>query len=641
MAAPLDRMRNIGIIAHIDAGKTTTTERILFYSGKEHRMGEVHEGTATMDWMAEERERGITITSAATTTAWNKHQINVIDTPGHVDFTAEVERSLRVLDGAIGVFCGVAGVEAQSHSVWMRANRYRVPRLAFVNKLDRTGADFEAVVADIRKSLGADAIVLTFPLGTEKDLRGVASVLTQKGYGFSDDDQGKTITEIELTEDETAQLEIYREKLIDKVTELSDDLLEKVLEGEQPTLEELTAALRAGTLSCTITPVFAGSALKNKGVQLLLDGVIDFLPSPLEVGTMAAEVAEGKKQGEVHQLGPDPKGPLVALAFKTFATSHGELSYLRVYSGTLKQNSQVYNPRAQKKERVGQLLVLHAMDRVKVESAGPGEIVATLGLKHTVTGDTLCGTHKPYSLEPMEFPETVISRAIEPRSTADRDKLLEALRKLAKEDPTFTAAADEETGQTIISGIGELHLDVLANRLKRDFKVDARVGKPRVSYRQTVTGQGTGRGRFEREAGQKRLFGAVVLEVEPWVPEAGARNRVKFVNALKTGELSRELIRAAEEGAVSAASAGGDFGYPIINIQIKLVSAEYHEQDSVDVAYNAAATFAFEDACKKAGLAMLEPLMRLEVSVPEDFYGTVLNDLQTRRASIEAIEVHG
>jgi elongation factor G len=356
---------------------------------------------------------------------------------------------------------------------------------------------------------------------------------------------------------------------------------------------------------------------------------------------MAAEVAEGKKQGEVHQLGPDPKGALVALAFKTFATSHGELSYLRVYSGTLKQNSQVYNPRAQKKERVGQLLVLHAMDRVKVESAGPGEIVATLGLKHTVTGDTLCGTHKPYSLEPMEFPETVISRAIEPRSTADRDKLLEALRKLAKEDPTFTAAADEETGQTIISGIGELHLDVLANRLKRDFKVDARVGKPRVSYRQTVTGQGTGRGRFEREAGQKRLFGAVVLEVEPWVPEAGARNRVKFVNALKTGELSRELIRAAEEGAVSAASAGGDFGYPIINIQIKLVSAEYHEQDSVDVAYNAAATFAFEDACKKAGLAMLEPLMRLEVSVPEDFYGTVLNDLQTRRASIEAIEVHG
>jgi elongation factor G len=583
-------------------------------------MGEVHEGTATMDWMEEERERGITITAAATTTYWRGHRINIIDTPGHVDFTAEVERSLRVLDGAIGVFDGVAGVEAQSYSVWRRANKYRVPRLAFVNKVDRIGADFARVVKEIEEQLKGNPLVVAFPWGQEKDNKGVIDVVRKKALSFEEATLGKTVTEHEIPEDMQLEFSDWREKLINQLTAHDDGLTEKVLAGEEPTVEELLRSIRAATLQGKLTPTYGGTALRNKGIQCILDGVIDFLPSPLDVGPVEGHSPDPKKKDQVLRRKPSADEPLCALAFKTQSLGPVELTYLRVYSGKLRTGDQVLNPREDKKERLNQLLIMHADDRQRVDEAGPGEIVAAVGLKFTVTGDTLCPTQQPIVLERMDFPETVISMAIEPKTTADRDKLLEVLAKLKREDPTFDLRTDEETGQTIIAGMGELHLDVLSHRIAREFRVDARIGKPRVSYRQTIEKTAEARGLFEREMGQKRLFGAVTLRVEPWDPPPGTKERVAFdASRLKSGILPREYVAAAEEGARSACMGGGTLGYPIINVRIALVDAETHPTDSSDVAFNAAASFAFNEACEKAGLKLLEPVMKIDVQVPDEY----------------------
>jgi len=667
MGEPLEKFRNFGIIAHIDAGKTTTTERFLFYTGKEHRLGEVHEGTATMDWMEEERERGITITSAATTCYWKGHRFNIVDTPGHVDFTAEVERSLRVLDGAIGVFDGVAGVEAQSYSVWRRADKYRVPRLAFVNKCDRMGADFERVVKEIEEKLKANPIVLTFPIGLEKDHRGVVDVVRRKALTFDEASQGRTITEGPVPEDLAPDLAHWREHLVDRLTAIDDALTEKVLSGEEPTEADLKASIRKAVIAGKVAPVYAGAALRNKGVQCILDGVVDYLPSPIDRGAVTGHSPDPKRKDQLLTRKPSSDEPLCALAFKTQTLGPTELTYLRIYSGKIKSGDQLLNPRDDKKERVSQLLLMHASDRERVEEAGAGEIVAAVGLKFTVTGDTLCPTHHPIVLERMDFPETVISMAIEPKTTADRDKLLETLKRLAKEDPTFEMRADEETGQTIIAGMGELHLDVLSHRIQREFKVDARIGKPRVSYRQTIAAAAEGTGVFEREMGQKRLYGKVKLKVEPFDPDAapspevaakgpaakgapskdaapkeGApKERVVFSNRLKEGTLSRELAAAVEDGVRSGALGGGTLGYPVINIRVSVVDADVHPTDSNEVAFNAAASFAFNEACEKAGLVLLEPVMKLEVQTPDDYYGTLVNDLNGRRADIRDMDVVG
>ncbi len=593
-----------------------------------------------MDHMVQEQERGITITSAATSAQWRDCQINIIDTPGHVDFTAEVERSLRVLDGAIGVFDGVNGVEAQSYSVWRRADRYHVPRLAFVNKVDRTGADFDRAVEEIAEQLRANPLVITFPAGAERNFRGVVDVVRKKFLAFDEASLGKIVIESEIPEDQELAFEHWRERLIDRLTAVDDRLLEKVLAGEEPSSEELVAAIRRATLAGKVTPTYAGAALRNKGIQPLLDGVVDFLPSPLDVGPV--EGFDPKNPERKIRRKPSLDEPLCALAFKTQSSPHGELTYLRVYAGRLKTGDMVFNPREEKKERVNQLLLMHANERTRVEEAGAGEIVAAVGLKFTVTGDTLCPTHAPIVLERMDFPETVISMAIEPKTTADRDRLLEVLKKIEREDPTFDMKVDEETGQTIISGMGELHLDVLAHRIAREFHVDARIGKPRVSYRQTIAGAAEGRGLFEREVGQRKLFGAVTLRVEHWEPPPGTKERVAFdASRLKTGALTREMLRAIEEGARSAATGGGTLGYPIINVRISVLDAEYRPAESSEVAYNAAATFAFNEACEKAGLVLLEPVMRIEIQTPDEYYGNIVNDLQGRRAEITDMDVHG
>ncbi len=644
----LERTRNIGIIAHIDAGKTTTTERILFYSGKEHRLGEVDEGTATMDGMEEERERGITITAAATTTYWPtddrataarpRHRINIVDTPGHVDFTAEVERSLRVLDGAIGVFCGVSGVEAQSYSVWRRADRYKVPRLAFVNKLDRIGADFDRVVADIEASLRASPLDVTITVGLEKAFRGIIDLLSMKMLTFDEASHGAVVEEGEIPAEELERARRWREKLFDKLSAVDDPVLEKLVSGVELTEAEVRQAIRRATLAGKVTPTYAGAAFRNKGIQPLLDGVVDFLPSPLDVGAVTGHTPDGSKE---QKRKPSPDEPLCALAFKTQTDAHGELTWLRIYSGRLKTGDQVTSPREQKKERIGRLIRMHANVREPLDQAAAGEIVAAVGLKFTVTGDTLCPTHQPIVLERMDFPETVIAMAIEPATSAERERLLDVLRKLAREDPTFETRQDEDTGQIIISGMGELHLEVLAHRIEREFHVDARIGKPRVAYRQTVAGAADGRGRFERETATKRLFGAVTVRVAPWEPPPGSKERVAFDSHLKPGSLPRELIAAAEEGARSAASAGGTLGYPIINVRIVLTDAEFAGADSVDVAYNASASFALYEAVEKAGLRILEPVMKLEIQTPDEYCGNIVNDLNGRRAEISDMVVHG
>ena len=635
---PIDRIRNIGIIAHIDAGKTTVSERILFYSGKEHRMGEVHEGNTVMDWMEEERKRGITITSAATTLPWRNHRINLIDTPGHVDFTAEVERSLRVLDGGVVVFDGVAGVEAQSETVWHQADRYRVPRLVFVNKLDRTGAVFDRVVEDIRTRLaggGSPAILpILLPAGQESSFHGVVDPIRRVLLRFRGEDRGRTIAEEPVPPEMAGAVEAARARIVEAAADHGDEAAtQRFLEGGELTEEEIRTGLRRGTIARKVVPVLCGSALKDIGIQPVLDAVLAYLPSPLEVG--AVEGHEPGEEGKAVRRKPERDEPLAALAFKTFSEKHGDLTYLRIYAGTLKRNDQVFNATRDKVERVGQLLRMHANHREGVEEAGPGDIVATVGLRFTVTGDTLCTKKAPVVLEAMRFPETVMSLAIEPRSTADRDNLAESLGRLAKDDPTFTARTDEETGQTVISGMGELHLEVLVNRLTRDFGVSAHVGKPRVAYRQTVGGAAKGEAEFDRTVGEKRQYARVVLEVFP-----GDGHDHLLFGLAKLPPILRAAVRA---GIKSAEQGGCGLGYPCVNVGVKAVDFTVHPTDASETAFEAAASQAFGAAFDRAGAVLLEPVMSVAVHSPEEFLGAVLGDLQRRRATIESIETpsHG
>jgi elongation factor G len=629
----IEKIRNIGIIAHIDAGKTTVSERILFYSGKEHRMGEVHEGNTVMDWMEEERKRGITITSAATTLPWKGHRVNLIDTPGHVDFTAEVERSLRVLDGAVGVFDGVAGVEAQSETVWHQADRYRVPRIVFVNKLDRAGAIFDRVVEDIRARLapGGSPVVLPIllPVGREAGFHGVVDPIRRVMLRFLPADRGKTVAEEKVPVDMADVVEAARARIVEAAAEHADEAgTQKFLEGGDLTEDEIRAGLRRGVLARALVPVLCGSALKDIGVQPILDAVVAYLPSPKDAGPVEGH-APGDPEKKVVRR-PEGTEPLCALAFKTFSEKHGDLTYLRVYSGTLKGNDQVYNATRDRVERVGKLLRMHANHREPVEEAGPGDIVATVGLRFTVTGDTLCPKKHPVVLEAMRFPDAVMSLAIEPRSSADRENLASGLEKLARDDPTFTARTDEETGQTVISGMGELHLEVLVNRLVRDFGVAAHVGKPRVAYRQTVGRKARGEAEFDRTVGEKRQYARVVLEV---FPGDGADHLAPGIAGLPP-----VLRNAVRSGVKSAEQGGCGLGYPCVNVGVRGVEFTVHPSDASEAAFEAAASQAFSAAFDRAGAVLLEPVMSVAVHSPEEFLGNVLADLNRRRATIENIE---
>jgi elongation factor G len=635
---PLDRIRNFGIIAHIDAGKTTVSERILYYSGKEHRMGEVHEGNTVMDWMEEERARGITITSAATTLEWKGHRLNLIDTPGHVDFTAEVERSLRVLDGAVAVFDGVAGVEAQSETVWRQADRYGVPRLVFINKLDRAGADFGKVLDHVRERLapgGSPRIVpMMLPLGKEGGFHGLVDLVRRVGLQFDPADRGRTVREVPVPEAMAGEVDAARAAVVEAAAEHgSESVLERFLSGGELTEDEIRTGLRVACLRRDLVPALCGSALKDIGIQPLLDAVVALLPSPLDAGPVRG--SDPSDPTKVVTRAPDRAAPASALAFKTFAEKHGDLTYLRVYSGTLKANDQLWNPGRDKIERLGRLLRMHANDRAPVEEAGPGDIVAMVGLRYTVTGDTLCPKKAPVLLESMRFPETVMSLAIEPRSTADRDALSVALGRLSRDDPTFDFRTDEDTGQTVISGMGELHLEVLVNRLTRDFGVQAQVGKPRVAFRQTVARPATAEATFEREVGEKRQFARIRIEV---APQAGAGK-----DEPSTGlEKVPPPFRLAVKSGVRASLAGGcGLGYPCVDTRATVVEATAHPTDSAENAFEAAAAQAFTAAFDQAGAVLLEPVMAVEVHTPEEFLGGVLGDLQRRRCGVEALESPG
>ncbi len=627
------KLRNIGIIAHIDAGKTTTTERILFYTKREHKMGEVHDGTTVTDWMDEEKERGITITSAATSVEWGDAQINIIDTPGHVDFTAEVERSLRVLDGAVGVFCGVAGVQAQSETVWKQADRYNVPRLIFVNKLDRTGADFHAVVDDIRKTLNVRPLLLQLPVGKEKDLRGVIDLVGERLITFGGK-HGDEVEEGPIPEDMKVHVELHRAELIETAVEVDEELMARYLEDDPISTDELKAAIRKGVLKSLFTPIFCGSALRNVGVQPLLDGVVDYLPSPKDVSSIQGLHPKTQKP-ETRKM--SAKEPFAALCFKVHTSDHGELYFLRIYSGTVKLGQAVHNSTRDRKERLMRLLLMHANDRTQVKEAVAGDIVAVMGLKFTATGDTLCDKTRPILLESIAFPETVISMAIEPKTLADKDKLLEVLNRIAKEDPTFTQRIDEETGQIIISGMGELHLDVIRNRLIREFSVRANVGKPRVAYKQTVSKELVGEHEFVRQATSQNQYAKVQLKIEP-LPELG---KVKVAFDVDEDDVPKQYWPAIEEAVRSAAESGLTWGYPVINIQVTCVGGAFNPAESSPEAFSAAASIAFKDALEESGTTLLEPLMEFEIQVPTEFYGNIIHDLNGRRASIKDVAMSG
>jgi elongation factor G len=630
----INKIRNIGIIAHIDAGKTTVTERILYYTGKGYKMGEVHEGTAIMDWMPEEQERGITITSAATTCEWLDHCINIIDTPGHVDFTAEVERSLRVLDGAIGVFCGVGGVEAQSETVWRQADKYRVPRLAFVNKLDRVGSDFYGVVDQMKERLDAHPIPIEMPLGKEQEFRGVVDLIRLKAITFQGE-YGEKVVEAEIPAELIAEARYRREQMIEQIGERSDAVMAKYVHGEEPTVEELYAGLREATIRCVATPVLCGAAFKNKGVQPLLDAVVRFLPSPLDMP--AVEGGHPRLKDRVLTRKPSPEEPFAALVFKIFADPHGDLFYIRVYSGRLRNGQRVYNANRDKKESIGRIYRMHADARQQVDSIGPGDIVAVVGPKFAITGDTLCDERHPIVLERISFPQTVISMAIEPKTQADKDKLAIVLSKLAKEDPTFDRRVDAETGQMIISGMGELHLEVLKNRMLRDFNLDASVGKPRVSYKETITRPTEAEGRFVRQTGGRGQYGHVVIQIEPHHGE----EPVEFESKIVGGVIPKEFIPAVEQGIRDTSKSGVVTGYPLINIKVTLLDGSYHEVDSSEIAFTTAAAMALREAVRKVGVELLEPIMRLEIATPEQYLGDVIADLNSRRADINEIVARG
>ena len=631
----LTNTRNIGIIAHIDAGKTTTTERILFYTGMTHKIGEVDEGTATMDWMPQEQERGITITSAATTCSWKGCRINIIDTPGHVDFTIEVERSLRVLDGAVGIFCGVAGVQPQSETVWKQANRYHVPRIAFVNKMDRVGANFSKAVQSMKDRLGANPVVFTLPIGAEECFRGVVDLVRLKAFEFEESTQGSQMNEIGIPEEMKNLVQTSREKLIEELASCDDRLMEKYIAGKPVEESEILSAARRATIHLKITPVFCGSAFKNKGVQLVLDGVVNLLPSPLDIPAVRGWVP-GDKSKELERV-TDPKAPFSALAFKIMNDAFvGTLTYFRVYSGTLEAGSYFYNSTKGKRERVSRLLKMHANRREEVSSVSAGDIAAVVGLRHTTTGDTLCNEGQQVVLESIEFPEPVISVAIEPKTNADQDKLGVSLSKLAAEDPSFRVKVDKETGQTIISGMGELHLEIIIDRLMREFKVGANVGKPQVAYRETFAGVGEAEGKYIRQAGGRGQYGHVWLRVERKPQGTG----FEFVNAIVGGKIPHEFISPVKKGVEESLETGILAGYPTVDVKVTLFDGSFHDVDSSDIAFQLAGSIGLKEAAKKAGILLLEPIMKLEVTVPEEYVGSVVGDLNARRGRILGSEVN-
>jgi elongation factor G len=636
----LSKIRNIGVTAHIDAGKTTVTERILYYAGKTYKMGEVHDGTAVMDYDPEEQQRGITIHAAATTLPWRGRTINLIDTPGHVDFTIEVERSLRVLDGAVVVFCGVGGVEAQSETVWRQADRYGVPRLAFINKMDRVGADWERVVEEIRGDLNPAAVPVQLPIGSGNDFEGVIDLVRMRAFA-SRNDMGTDVEERDVPESLRPMAELAREELIARAAEFDDHLMEQYLESHDVDAEMLKRAIRAGCVANVLVPVLCGSALKNKGVQLLMDAVVDYLPSPLDVPPVTAlEITKRGEEREV-EVATDVDGPFCGLVFKISADAHGDLHWVRIYRGRIKTGTRVLNTVRDAKENVQRIWRMHADERLREDEAWAGDIVALVGLKDSVTGDTLCDTHHPVVLEKMGFPKTVISMAIEPRTSADRQRLGEVLQILAREDPTFEYRVDDETGQTLIAGMGELHLEVLTHRMLRDFRLDVKVGKPRVSYRETIRSAVTAEGRFIRQTGGHGQFGVVELKVEPRPSGDLEADPVTFLVKIKGGAIPQEFIPAVEHGVRDTASGGVMTGYPLIDIQVTLTDGKFHDVDSSEMAFEAAGSMALQEAVQKAGVRLLEPIMRLQVVVPNEFFGDVTADLGSRRAEIQATELKG
>ena len=637
---PLPKLRNIGIMAHIDAGKTTTTERILFYTGRLHRMGEVHEGAATMDWMEQEQERGITITSAATTAYWVRsdaeYRINIIDTPGHVDFTAEVERSLRVLDGAVAVFCAVGGVEPQSETVWRQADRYGVPRIAFVNKMDRTGADFEKVISRMRERLGANAFAVQYPLGEGALFTGVIDIVAMKAFVW-DDELGSRIIEVDIPDSLRERVAELRHELVEAAVEHDDELLERYLLGEELTEDDVRMAIRAATVSGTLFPVFCGSAFKNKGVQRLLDGVIDYLPSPLDVPAIQGRAPWGDREAQAREASDD--APFSALAFKIMTDPYvGKLTYLRVYSGSLPKGSRILNATQDAKGRAGRLLQMHANKREEREEVFAGDIVAVVGLKKVRTGDTICTPDAPVILEAMSFPEPVISVAIEPRTRADQDKLSDGLARLADEDPTFRVHTDPETGQTLISGMGELHLEIIVDRLRREFSVSANIGRPQVAFRETIRRAVAGiHGRFVRQTGGRGQFGHVVIDMEPG--EAGSG--FVFEDRIKGGAVPREYIPAVQRGLRDALGAGVVEGYPVVDVRVVLVDGSYHDVDSSEMAFRIAGSMALKEGLRRADPAILEPIMDVEVVTPAEYMGDLIGDLSARRGRIGGMTDRG
>jgi elongation factor G len=632
---PLEKTRNIGIMAHIDAGKTTTTERILYYTGRSYKIGEVDEGTATMDWMVQEQERGITITSAATTCFWRDCRINIIDTPGHVDFTMEVERSLRVLDGAIAILDAVAGVEPQTETVWRQADKYRVPRIVYVNKMDRTGADFHRSVAMIRERLGALPVPIQIPLGTEDAFIGVIDLIEQVAIIWDEDSLGQNLRRQEIPADLQASVREHREKMVESLAEVDEILLEKYLGDDKISPDEIKAVLRAGTMAMKLVPVLCGASFKNKGVQPLLDAVVDYLPSPLDIPPMQGINPE-TRENEVRLA--DDSEPFSALAFKLMNDLYvGQLIFLRVYSGTLTSGSHVYNSTKEKKERVGRLLRMHANKREEVESIAAGDIAAAVGLRLTTTGDTLCDGQRPIVLESMDFPEPVIAVAIEPKTKADEEQLGLSLSRLAREDPTFRVAVDPETTQTLISGMGELHLEIIVDRLLREFKVEANVGRPQVAYKETIRRRAEAEGRFVKQTGGHGQYGDVWLTVEPAAPGTG----LVFENKIVGGSIPREYIPACEKGVREAMESGILAGYPMVDVKVALTDGTYHEVDSSEMAFKIAASMGFKEACRKSEPVLLEPIMRVEVVVPEDYLGAVVGDLNSRRGRITSIDARG
>lgn len=629
---PLEKIRNIGIMAHIDAGKTTTTERILYYTGRTHKVGETHEGSATMDWMEQEQERGITITSAATTAQWKGYRINIIDTPGHVDFTVEVERSLRVLDGSVAVFCAKGGVEPQSETVWRQADKYNIPRIAYINKMDIMGADFIRVVEMMKDRLKTNAVPIQLPIGKEDTFIGIIDLVKMKAEIYKDD-MGKDIEEADIPKDMLELAQQYREKMLEAASEHDEELMMKYLEGEEITEEEIKKAIRKGTILAQLTPALCGSSYKNKGVQLVLDAVVDYLPSPLDIPPVEGSVVD---DGDILIRHADDDEPFSALAFKIMVDPFvGKLAFFRVYSGKLEAGSYVYNSTKGRKERLGRILLMHANHREETKEVYTGDIAAAVGLKDTTTGDTLCSEDNPIVLESMQFPEPVISVAIEPKTKAGQDKMGIALAKLSEEDPTFRTYTDEETGQTIIAGMGELHLEVIVNRMLREYRVDANVGKPQVAYKETIKKKVQAEGKFIRQSGGKGQYGHVWLEVEPKEPGTG----FEFVNKIVGGVIPKEFISSVQAGVEGALQNGILGGYNVIDIKVTLFDGSYHEVDSSEMAFKIAASMGFKEAMRKASPVLLEPIMKVEVTIPEEYMGDVIGDINSRRGRIEGMEI--